>query len=246
MTAQTYHSDDGQLVQERDQDDQDTDLTQPDTSLTAGEAEVASADTDVPADMTMPESAELNETDLDLPADMTMPDSADVGEAESDDEGDADPASDPYGAEPSADLESAAPAVPDYPDFSADSNDAEDMAMADGSPAPPAPVSAPFEAPESADLTSVTASHLAAGTTSAGEPWNEIQALFVDDPRASIERAAGLVDDRVEQFVHSVRDRQHSAQSAWQADGAGTEELRVALQNYRAFWTSLEDLPAHH
>jgi hypothetical protein len=68
--------------------------------------------------------------------------------------------------------------------------------------------------------------------------------MFVDDPRASIERAAGLVDDRVEELIKSFRERQHSMQSAWQAGDAGTEELRVALQHYRTFWNSLEDVPA--
>ena len=67
--------------------------------------------------------------------------------------------------------------------------------------------------------------------------------MFVDDPRASIERAAGLVDDRVEALIQSVRERQRSMQSAWQADDAGTEELRVALQHYRTFWNSLEESP---
>jgi RecA/RadA recombinase len=76
------------------------------------------------------------------------------------------------------------------------------------------------------------------------EPWSEIQAMFVDDPRASIERAAGLVDDRVEALIQSVRERQRSMQSAWRADDAGTEELRVALQHYRSFWNTLADLPA--
>jgi hypothetical protein len=33
-------------------------------------------------------------------------------------------------------------------------------------------------------------------------------------------------------------------ESAWQASHAGTEELRIALQHYRAFWKSLDDLPA--
>jgi len=67
--------------------------------------------------------------------------------------------------------------------------------------------------------------------------------MFVDDPRASTELAAGLVDDRVADLIRAFRERQHSLQSAWQADNAGTEELRIALQRYRAFWNSLEDLP---
>jgi len=48
------------------------------------------------------------------------------------------------------------------------------------------------------------------------------------------------VDDRVEALIQSVRERQRSMQSAWQADDAGTEELRVALQHYRTFWNSLD------
>jgi hypothetical protein len=51
--------------------------------------------------------------------------------------------------------------------------------------------------------------------------------MIVDDPRASIERAAGLVDDRVKSLIESVTERQRSMQSAWQAHDAGTEELPV-------------------
>jgi hypothetical protein len=80
-------------------------------------------------------------------------------------------------------------------------------------------------------------------STGSGGRWPEIQAMFVDDPRGSIELAAGLVDDRVEALVMSVKDRQQSLRSAWAGD-AGTEELRMALQHYRAFWNGLEDLPA--
>ena len=65
--------------------------------------------------------------------------------------------------------------------------------------------------------------------------------MFVDDPRASVEVAAGLVDDTVEAFVASVKEWQHSLLSAWRKDGAGTEELRTVLQRYRMFWTRLED-----
>jgi hypothetical protein len=227
MTAQTYQSDDGQLVQEPDQNVPDSDLLQPDLAPPVAETE-------------------LVQPDADLATGMSMPDSAELGEPEADDAGDEDFAPVPADAGAPADSGPANSMDPDYPAFSAGGDDAEDTAVADSSAVVPEPVSPAFAAPESADLTGPpTASHLPVATTGTGEPWNEIQALFVDDPRASIERAAGLVDSRVEQFVQSVRDRQHSAQSAWQADGAGTEEMRVALQHYRAFWTSLEDFPAH-
>jgi hypothetical protein len=65
--------------------------------------------------------------------------------------------------------------------------------------------------------------------------------MFVDDPRALVEWTAGLVNDQVEALIQSFLERQRSAQSAWEADDAGTEELRVALQRYRAFWNSIVD-----
>jgi hypothetical protein len=114
---------------------------------------------------------------------------------------------------------------------------AAEPAMADSGNGPSL-VSVAFTVPES-----VPEPH-PAGTTSTEGPWNEVQAIFVDDPQASIARAADLVDNRVEALIQSVRERQHSILSAGQAEHAGTEELRVALQHYRSFWHSLEDLPA--
>jgi hypothetical protein len=77
--------------------------------------------------------------------------------------------------------------------------------------------------------------------TSASVRWHEIQATFVDDPRSCVELAAGVVDDSVGALVLSVRERQHALLSAWQRGDAGTEELRVALRQYRTFWDRLED-----
>jgi hypothetical protein len=73
--------------------------------------------------------------------------------------------------------------------------------------------------------------------------WHDIQAMFIDDPRASTEQAAGLVDASVEALVMSVKERQKSLLSAWEGDDTGTEELRTTLQQYRAFWNRLEDFP---
>jgi hypothetical protein len=92
-----------------------------------------------------------------------------------------------------------------------------------------------------ADLDSAHASPAAKGSTTPGARWQQIQLMFVDDPRSSVELAAGLVDDRAEALAASVRERQHALLSAWQGDDAGTEELRIALQQYRAFWNRLED-----
>jgi len=71
--------------------------------------------------------------------------------------------------------------------------------------------------------------------------WHEIQAVFVDDPRSSAEMAAGLVDDSVQALVASVREQQDSLLAAWHGENTGTEELRAAVQHYRAFGDRLAD-----
>jgi hypothetical protein len=48
---------------------------------------------------------------------------------------------------------------------------------------------------------------------------------------------------RADEQAASLRNRQQSLRSGWQGDEAGTEEMRMALQHYRAFWHRLEDYP---
>ncbi len=247
MTAPTYQADDDQLVQAHDPAISEESLTEPDADLAEPRADLTEPHASLAAaapDLAEPD-ADPMPPDADL-ADLTEPD-ADLATAEADlTEPDADQAAhedltSPAGAVALADSEPAASMVPGYPGFIPDGDHrVAEPVMAGGSIPASAPlISAAFTVPESA-----TDSHPAGDTAPAPGPWNEIQAMFVDDPRASIERAAGLADDRVEEYIQSVRERQHSMQSAWQADDAGTEELRVALQQYRGFWNSLEDLPA--
>jgi hypothetical protein len=82
-----------------------------------------------------------------------------------------------------------------------------------------------------------------AASATAGEStrWHEIQVMFVDDPRSAVETAAGLVDDSSQAVVAFVKEQQDSLRAAWRGEDAGTEELRVALQRYRAFGTRLAD-----
>ena len=213
-TSQTYQTDDDQLAREHDQTGPEDNVMEPETSLAAPEPDLAE---DPDADPMVPE------------ADLTEPDAEHTGHE--------DLLSHPAGPAALADSKPATSTASDYQSFTADSDDdAAEPEMTDGSRSL---VSGAFTVPESA-----AESHPVEDITPAAGPWNEVQAMFVDDPRASIERAAGLVDDRAGELIQSVRERQRSIQSAWQADDAGTEELRVALQHYRTFWTSLEDLPA--
>ena len=99
------------------------------------------------------------------------------------------------------------------------------------------PVPVPAE-PLPAESTELSA---ASATASLSARWHEIQAMFVDDPGASAEMAAGLVDDSVQALVASVRKQQDSLLAAWHGENAGTEELRAAVQHYRAFGGRLAD-----
>ena len=117
----------------------------------------------------------------------------------------------------------------------------------------PSSASSPSEASSSASIPAVVTPSASSPTPAAAEPlanrgsersagqWHEIQAMFVDDPRMSVEQAAGLVDDSVEALVAAVQTRQSSLASAWQDNKADTEQLRTALQQYRVFWNRLDD-----
>ena len=72
--------------------------------------------------------------------------------------------------------------------------------------------------------------------------WSKIQATFVDDPRGSVARAAGLVDEAVQAVITLMREEQASLASSWQAQDDGTEQLRVAFREYRTFWNSVTGL----
>jgi hypothetical protein len=72
--------------------------------------------------------------------------------------------------------------------------------------------------------------------------WSKIQAMFVDDPHASVVEAANLVDEAIEAFITIVREQQASLASSWQAEDVGTEQLRATFREYRTFWNSVTGL----
>jgi len=139
---------------------------------------------------------------------------------------------------PELDRTSPAPAGPWYPGVTAAGSTADEpgaAATADAE-APFAFSTAPVTEPEPASETPLTTNGASLGTR-----WPEIQAMFVDDPHASVQLAAGLLDDRVDALVASLKEQQHSLLRAWQGDDPGTEELRTTVQQYRTLWNRLED-----
>jgi hypothetical protein len=72
------------------------------------------------------------------------------------------------------------------------------------------------------------------------ERWAGVQAAFVDDPKDCVHKADGLVSDLVEQLTHGFSDARSRLEEQWsRGEEASTEDLRLALMHYRAFFERL-------
>ncbi len=70
--------------------------------------------------------------------------------------------------------------------------------------------------------------------------WSGIQASFVDDPRKAVQEADALVSSAIKQIEDSFRDQRAQLEKQWsKGTDASTEDLRVAVQHYRAFFDRL-------
>lgn len=73
--------------------------------------------------------------------------------------------------------------------------------------------------------------------------WLAIQSKFVDDPSASVKQADTLVDDVIQDITRSFADRRGSLERQWNSEGnTSTEDLRIALKQYRSFFNRLLSL----
>jgi len=69
--------------------------------------------------------------------------------------------------------------------------------------------------------------------------WRELQADFVDDPAQAVRGADDLVGEVMRALSEVVAEHKRALEGGWR-DGAGeTEDLRVALRRYRAFFDQL-------
>ena len=70
--------------------------------------------------------------------------------------------------------------------------------------------------------------------------WSEVQARFVDDPQAAVREADGLVTELTQALASSFAAHREGLESSWRTGGEpGTEELRLALQQYRSLFQRL-------
>ena len=69
--------------------------------------------------------------------------------------------------------------------------------------------------------------------------WEVIQQGFVDDPRNSVTEADKLVDDLLKRLSATFEEQHRGLESQWSNGEPSTEDLRGALQKYRAFFQRL-------
>jgi hypothetical protein len=70
--------------------------------------------------------------------------------------------------------------------------------------------------------------------------WGDIQAGFVDEPRRAVEQADSLVAETMKRMAEVfARERAHLEGQWDRGDQVNTEDLRIALQRYRAFFDRL-------
>lgn len=75
--------------------------------------------------------------------------------------------------------------------------------------------------------------------------WQQVQSEFVDDPRKSVAHAHQLVSDAVQRIVDTFTEERNQLERQWsEGEDVSTEDLRVCLQRYRAFFTRLLPLEA--
>ncbi|MFD9945505.1 hypothetical protein ACFWYW_49205 [Nonomuraea sp. NPDC059023] len=68
-----------------------------------------------------------------------------------------------------------------------------------------------------------------AGGGQIADRWRDVQAGFVDDPRAAVERA----DDLLEELLQDVTRQAGEMRESWKSQ-QDTEQLRLALREYRS------------
>ncbi|MEU0370910.1 hypothetical protein ABZ070_11715 [Streptomyces sp. NPDC006283] len=70
--------------------------------------------------------------------------------------------------------------------------------------------------------------------------WSDIQQGFVDDPQAAVRAADELVAEVMQLLATTFADHKEGLESQWhRGDEVATEDLRIALRQYRSFFDRL-------
>jgi hypothetical protein len=246
MTSQPYQPATDRPAIDIDEDETDWRATDRDSSLPANNQDLVPLPPEDPDLVVMPEGAAPRPEDAVGPEDvMTGPVvTGTVFEADAADDGSDDDRAANTGAAASsteddltaedrlAGASQAADVSDDYPPASeprvvAAQGDELDSAT----PATTSPPTASSVADSAADVR----------PTDLGEQWHDIHAMFVDDPRGSVQRAAAAADTAVSALAELLGEL-HAALSAAGGESADTEQLRETLRGYRIFCQNLADV----
>jgi len=70
--------------------------------------------------------------------------------------------------------------------------------------------------------------------------WGTVQASFVDDPRQTVQQADALVAEVMKRLAEVFAGERSNLEQQWErGEDVSTEDLRIALQRYRSFFTRL-------
>ena len=77
-------------------------------------------------------------------------------------------------------------------------------------------------------------------TSELSRRWSDIQASFVDQPRRAVELADSLVAETMQRLAQMFASARENLEHQWdRGEDVTTEDLRVTLQRYRAFFDRL-------
>jgi hypothetical protein len=70
--------------------------------------------------------------------------------------------------------------------------------------------------------------------------WSDTQARFVDDPQGAVQQGDALVAELMQALAQRFSEHKRQLEEQWQRGSEpGTEDLRLALQQYRSFFQRL-------
>jgi len=91
-----------------------------------------------------------------------------------------------------------------------------------------------FEGPEDTDLPPLFESN---DRGDLHGQWERVQTQFVDEPRKSVEQADHLVASTIQRLAESFARQREQLENQWSRTGdVSTEDLRIAMRRYRAFF----------
>ncbi|MGW4485641.1 hypothetical protein ACWEOE_17595 [Amycolatopsis sp. NPDC004368] len=71
--------------------------------------------------------------------------------------------------------------------------------------------------------------------------WQQVQTGFVDDPRRAVHDADELVASVISSLAQNFAEHKGELEGQWREGEPATEDLRIALRRYRAFFDRLLD-----